>query len=50
MKFLPGSMSMADMILSKWNSDESYNQGPLKKADFFLNSIFNAIDEQTLGT
>ena len=45
MKFLPGCMSMADMILSQWNSDEGYNQGPLKKADFFLNSIFNTIDK-----
>lgn len=43
-------MSMADMILSKWDSDESYNQGPLEKADFFLNSIFSATDERTLGT
>ena len=32
--FLPGSLLMTDMIISKWDNGENYNQGPLKKTGF----------------
>ena len=37
-------MLVTDMIISKWDSGESYSQGPLKKTGFFPYSIFDTID------
>ena len=42
--FLPGSVLMNDMIISKWDNGESYNQGPFKNTGFFPNGIFDTID------
>ena len=50
MKCLPGSVWMADMILSKWSRSKSNNQCPLKRAGFSLNSTINTIDEQAVGS
>ena len=42
-------VEMTDMIISKWDSGESYNQGPPKKTGLSPNSIFDTIDRQILG-